>query len=243
VFAHVLWDASLFYGVDLFENYSDWLVRAVGAAIENDRVNWIVKAHPSNVFRAAHGDVDGECSEIVLLREEFPELPGHVRVLRPETEISTLSLYRFADFGITVRGTPGMEMACFGKPVFTAGTGTYAGLGFTYDSESTAQFLARLREIETYGPLPEEMTARARRYAHALFLRRPWVPRSFALSFAFSERGWHPLDRNVEWTVSSLDELERVGDLDEWAGWVVDSREPDYLQSRSKRLAGTALGS
>jgi hypothetical protein len=237
VFAHVLWDASLFYGVDLFENYSDWLVRSVGAAIENDRVNWIVKAHPSNVFRSAHGDVEGECSEIVLLRDAFPSLPAHVKVLRPETKISTVSLYRFASFGVTVRGTPGMEMACFGKPVFTAGTGTYAGLGFTYDSDSPAQFLGRLAEIETYGPLPADMTTRARRYADALFLRRPWVPRSFSLSFAFAERGWSPLDRNVAWRAGSVEELRRAGDLDAWAEWVLDSREPDYVESRS-RLAG-----
>jgi hypothetical protein len=51
-------------------------------------------------------------------------------VLLPDTKISTLSLYRFADYGVTVRGTPGLEIACFGKPAFTAGTGTYAGLGF-----------------------------------------------------------------------------------------------------------------
>jgi len=51
-------------------------------------------------------------------------------VLLPDTKISTLSLYRFADDGVTVRGTPGLEIACFGKPAFTAGTGTYAGLGF-----------------------------------------------------------------------------------------------------------------
>ena len=238
VFAHVLWDASLFFGVDLFENYEDWLVQTVGAAIANDRVDWVIKAHPSNVFRSAHGDVVGECSEIVVLNEHFPDLPEHVKVLRPETKISTLSLYRAADYGVTVRGTPGMEMACFGKPVFTAGTGTYAGLGFTYDSDSPAEFLQRLGEIETYGALSAEMTARARHYAHALFIRRPWVPRSFTMQFDFAERGWHPLDRNVSWSVENVDELHRAGDLDAWATWVLDSRESDYLGSPSRSFAG-----
>jgi hypothetical protein len=240
IFAHVLWDASLFFGVDLFENYADWFVQAVGAAVENDRVNWIVKAHPSNVFRSAHGDVQGECSELVLLREHFPELPSHVKLLQPETKISTVSLYRFADYGVTVRGTPGMEMACFGKSVFTAGTGTYAGLGFTHDSESPAQFLERLGEIERYGPLSAEATARARRYAHTLFIRRPWPARSFSMTFDFPERGWHPLDRNVEWRVRSTEELHRTGDLDNWAAWVVGSREADYLAPRSRTLSGLA---
>jgi hypothetical protein len=229
IFAHVLWDASLFFGVDLFENYADWLVQAVGAATRNDAVNWIVKAHPSNVFRSAHGDVGGESSEVVLVREHYPDLPGHVHLLLPDTRISTLSLYEFADYGVTVRGTPGLEIACFGKPAFTAGTGTYAGLGFTYDSGSQAEFLERMASIHEYGRLPDEMTRRARRYAHAQFVRRPWTTESFALRFQFADQGWHPTDRNVEFTARSVGEIRRLGDLDRFATWALDSDATDLL--------------
>jgi hypothetical protein len=232
IFAHVLWDASLFFGVDLFENYSDWLVRSVGVAVANANVNWIVKAHPSNVFRAAHGDVAGISSEVALVRDHYPRLPDHVHLLLPETRISTLSLYEFADYCVTVRGTPGMEMACFGKPAFTAGTGTYAGLGFTYDSDSVEEFLARLATIETYGSLPPEMTARARRYAHTLFTRRPWPTRSFAQEFNFAESGWQPLDRNVVLRAHSVDAVERAGDLGAWTRWVTRDAATDYLGPR-----------
>lgn len=229
IFAHVLWDASLFFGIDLFENYGDWFVQSIGAAIENDSVNWIVKAHPSNVFRTAHGDIEGECSEILLMREQYPQLPKHVKLLRPETKISTLSLYRWADYGVTVRGTPGMEMACFGKPVFTAGTGTYAGLGFTRDSSSPREYLDRLRTIRDTPALTADETIRARRYAHTLFLRRPWVPRTFELVYDFPEQGWHPLDRNVKWRVGSSASARSMPDLDAWGAWVCSSRAEDYL--------------
>lgn len=233
IFAHVLWDASLFFGVDLFENYADWFVQTIGAAVANDRVNWIVKAHPSNVFRTAHGDIAGECSEILLMEEHYPCLPDHVHLLRPETEISTLSLYRATDFGVTVRGTPGMEMACFSKPVFTAGTGTYAGLGFTIDSSSVDEYLGRLARIDEQPPLSPEQVTRARRYAHTLFTRRPWVPRSFSMSFDFPEQGWHPLDRNVTWNLRNSAALAAQCDLDRWSAWVLNSREDDYLEAES----------
>jgi len=229
IFAHVLWDASLFFGVDLFAHYADWLVQTVGVAVENPSVNWIVKAHPSNVFRSAHGDVAGESSELLLLREHFETLPEHVHVLRPETPISTISLYRMAEYGVTVRGTPGLEMACFGKPVFTAGTGSYAGRGFTYDSSSREEYLTRLREIDGHPPLSDEQVRLARGMAHALFVRRPWAPRSFRLVFDFPERGWNPFDRNVEITVDSEAALHAAGDLDPWADWVLESRAVDYL--------------
>jgi hypothetical protein len=231
IFAHVLWDASLFFGVDLFANYADWLVSTIGAAVENANLNWIVKAHPSNVFRAAHGDVGGDSSEVLLIDERFPELPEHVHMLLPTTRISTLSLYDFADYGVTVRGTPGLEIACFGKAAFTAGTGSYSGLGFTYDSTTKEEYLERLASIQDSGRLPAERTERARRYAHALFLRRPWLTRSFSLEFDFPERGWHPADRNVVWRARSLDEVRRSSDLTSWAAWVTGSNDPDYLGS------------
>ena len=230
IFAHVLWDASLFFGVDLFENYADWLVQSVRAAIANPELNWVIKAHPSNVFRSKHGDVGGESSEVALVRDNFPELPPHVHLLLPHTRISTLSLYRFADYAVTVRGTPGMEIACFGKPAITAGTGTYAGRGFTFDSQSTEEFLERLAKLQTYGPLSEEMRTRARQYAHALFLQRPWLTKSFELVFDIPDEGWHPIDRNVRFTVQSVDELRARGDLTEWAQWATHSPAADFLQ-------------
>ena len=230
VFAHVLWDATLFFGVDLFDNYADWLRQTVLAAAANTNLNWVIKTHPSNVFRSAHGDVAaGASSEGEIVRTALPSLPAHVHVLAPDTPISTVSLYRFADYGVTVRGTAGLEMACFAKPVLTAGTGAYSGLGFTYDSETKAEYLDRIATIEALGPLDHEMTARARRYAHTLFVRRPWVSQSFRLRFEFLDRGWHPLDRNLEWTIGSVEELSDSVDLGRWATWAMASEDADLL--------------
>jgi hypothetical protein len=229
IFAHVLWDASLFFGVDLFQNYAEWLVETVRRAVANDRLNWVVKAHPSNVFRAAHGDVEGECSELVLLRDSFQELPPHVFVLRPETAIGTLSLYRFADVGITVRGTPGLEMACFGKTVLTAGTGAYSGLGFSVDSASSAEYLDRLDALETVPAPAPDAVERARCYAHALFVERPWVPESFEMVFKFPERGWNPLDRNVRLRAASTRSFVDGRDVERWREWVVDDTTADFF--------------
>jgi len=73
------------------------------------------------------------------------------------------------------------------------------------------------------------MRLRARRYAHALFTRRPWQTRSFSLVFDIPERGWQPLDRNVVWKVRSLADLDAAADLAEWADWACQTDESDYL--------------
>jgi glycosyltransferase involved in cell wall biosynthesis len=228
IFAHVLWDATIFYGEDLFANYSDWLVQTIGAAIRNPEVNWLIKAHPSNVYRRAHGDISGDAAEIRLVREHFSRLPAHVRLLLPDTKISTLSLYKFAAYGVTVRGTPGLEMACFGKPVLTAGTGSYSNLGFTYDSATTSEYFDNLSVLHTFDPLSDSMRDRACRYAHTLFVRRPWTTQSFAMTFPPKAAGYHPLDRNVTITARTQRALRESDDLSGWTTWASKSAEVDY---------------
>jgi hypothetical protein len=156
-------------------------------------------------------------------------LPDHVRILLPDTRISTRSLYEFADYGVTVRGTAGLEMACLGKGALTAGTGNYSGLGFTTDSTSVEEYLGRLATIETTAPMTPEAVRRARAYTYALFLRRPWRPRSFDNRFDYPEAGWHPLDRNAVLTSGSVEEIRAAGDLGQWTAWVLDTHEPDFL--------------
>src|SRR5690606_9849003 len=48
IFPHILWDASMNRGVDLFRDYEEWLVETVRAACANDRVNWVIKIHPAH---------------------------------------------------------------------------------------------------------------------------------------------------------------------------------------------------
>lgn len=229
LFTHVLWDATLFFGVDLFENYADWLVQSVAAAVENSEVHWIVKTHPANVFLVEHGWAREESSELALLRRRFPALPAHITVLPADTPISARSLYEFADVGITVRGTPGMEMPCFGKPVLTAGTGAYWNLGFTADSTTRDEYLERLASIHEYPMLGADVTVRARQHLHALFVRRPWTTGAFRVTFDHRPGGWHPLDQNVELVARDVQAFRSLGDLDEWAQWVLESDAADFV--------------
>ena len=50
------------------------------------------------------------------------KLPKHVKLIFPDSEISPLSWMKFTDYGITVRGTSGIELAALGKQVLIAGT-------------------------------------------------------------------------------------------------------------------------
>ena len=74
--------------------------------------------------------------EIKAIIDEFGKVPENLTIIEPDTEINTLSFIDFIDYGITVRGTIGLELSSFGKVVVTAGSGRYDGNGFTLDAKS-----------------------------------------------------------------------------------------------------------
>ena len=231
LFSHILWDANMFYGEDLFDDQEAWFVETVRAACANDRVNWIVKLHPANVWKRKRDGVEGEeLGDLVALREQIGPLPPHVKLLLPDSPIATRSLFELVDWGITIRGSIGVELPCFGVPVLTAGTGYYSGRGFTVDSSRVDEYLDRLARIDEIPPLDPAQVELARRHAYGLFRLRPTPFTSFRSTVAPLGRAGGPLDQNLDVTLRSREELLAAEDLRGLGDWVTDSRELDYLQ-------------
>jgi hypothetical protein len=89
-----------------------------------------------------------------------------------------------ADFGITVRGTAGLEMAAMGKTVITAGTGRYEGCGFTYDPPTREAYLDLLARLPDIAEMSPEQTELAQRYAHSIFTLKPFTLSSMEVRMA-----------------------------------------------------------
>ncbi|MFT4276118.1 MAG: hypothetical protein QM576_07140 [Rhodopseudomonas sp.] len=238
LFSHVLWDANLFYGKDVFENYGEWFIETVKAAVANPRLNWLIKLHPANLWKRKMSGVTDEFGEMRLIREQIGELPDHVRILLPDTQISTLSLFRMVDVGITVRGSIGYELPCFGVPVVTAGTGRYSGFGFTEDHATRASYLARMACLEQIERLPPDRVHRARVHAHALFALRPWIYRSFRTEIGTDVSD--PLFQNLVPTVADDRQIGHNGDLDDFAAWAANPEAIDYLARSTARAPQSA---
>lgn len=228
VFSHILWDANLFYGEDLFMDYEDWFVQTLKAACRNPNVTWLIKLHPANVWKRARDRAEGELAEEVLVREHIGTLPDHVKLLRPDAPISTRSFFEIVDFGITVRGTTGMEMPCFGVTTITAGTGRYAGLGFTLDPKSKEEYLETLGNLPNIPRISPAQIEMAKKHAFIAFGLRPWEMNSFRSVFNYQKRGHHPLDHNLILN-EKIETGSRGRDLKNWAEWAVRSRKVDYV--------------
>lgn len=146
-FNHILWDATFFWGKDLFESYQDWLLQSVKIMHKKKDINWIIKCHPANVVKNFR-DNSKVFSEEQLLESHFKNLPNNIKIIPSDSPISTISILKFIDYCITVRGTIGIEAACLGIPVITAGTGRYENFGFTHNSNSKNIYLNKLKEID-----------------------------------------------------------------------------------------------
>jgi hypothetical protein len=229
IFSHILYDATFFYGDNLFEDYEHWLVETVRAAIANPRLNWVVKVHPVNVWRSR---MDGEALvqlEAQTLRKHFGALPGHVKLMEADTPVNTFSLFDLADYGLTVRGTIGMELPCFGIPVVTAGTGRYSGRGFTIDPATRADYAAALATLENVPRLDAEAVRRARLHYYGALDLRPVPMRSFAFDYNSDKNGGGASKYDVVLTRSADATLIESEDLGRLIHWMTEQKSPELL--------------
>ncbi len=221
IFPHIFWDATFFWGTDLFENYEDWFVEAVKAACKNTAVNWVVKVHPANIVKNHRDGVSTEHSELTAIRHAIGELPPHVKLLEADTEISTLSLFKAIDACVTVRGTTGIESACFGIPVLTAGTGRYDRLGFTLDSNSREDFLDRVANVQNTERLTPEQHELALKHAWGVLIGRPVSLQIFRMRY----RKTQTADLEIDFQADSAQALRQLPDLNAMAAWIRSGAE------------------
>lgn len=232
IFCHILYDATFFYGESLFEDYEQWMVETVRAAIANPNLNWVVKVHPVNVWRSKMDGSELVQLEAETLRKHFGDLPPHVTIMPADTGINTFSLFEVADVGLTVRGTIGMELPCFGIPVVTAGTGRYSGRGFTIDPKTREEYVTLLARLDEVPRLDAETMRRARLHYYGALRLRPVPMKSFAMDYRAEGKSAARYDTSVN--VRPDARLLASEDLGRLAHWLADTAEPELLAHNLK---------
>ena len=232
VFPHIVWDATLFWGRDLFENYEEWLIETLRAACNNRSVNWVIKIHPAHVVKDAWEHRSGEPAELAAIRQHIGALPPHVFVIPATTDINTYSLFDLMDCCVTVRGTIGVEAACFGINVITAGTGRYDRRGFTIDSATKAQYLDRLSRVQELSNPTSSQRELAERFAYGMFILRPLSLQTITIDYGRDSQA----TMKVEINATTADDFREAPDIRALAGWLGHSSDEDFID-RPLRVA------
>ncbi len=220
VFAHLFWDATFFWGRDLFGTYEAWFKAVAAVAARNPQLNWVFKIHPANLVKSRRDGYAGEPSEFVALREALGELPPHIKLMPADHPVSTFSLFDAMDYCLTVRGTVGLEAACFAIPTITAGTGRYDRKGFTVDPETPEEYLTLLDRLDALAPLAPAQTELARRYAWALLRARPVATRCVRFRYEADGAASLTVEQDPE-----IDDILASPDVRAIAAWLESDAE------------------
>lgn len=228
VFSHILYDSIFFYGSDLYPDYETWLIETVRLACNNPSVQWIIKLHPSNVWRGEISALPrGKTLEERLIETSFQDLPKHILIMRHDSPVSAFSLMKIANFGITVRGTSGLEMAALGKQVITAGTGRYEDCGFTQNPKSIQEYEDLIANIHLLQDMNVNATLQARRYAYGVFGMKAFPITSLEPSLSFGKKTMSASD-DVCYLPSKIVGLNQCKDLADFLAFLNDNRADLY---------------
>jgi hypothetical protein len=231
IFSHILYDTLFFFGTNLFSDYVEWLVETVRAACANPGIDWLIKVHPSNLWRGELNTLlNGRYEEEIVIEQAIGKLPPHVRIAPASTKINPYSWFQLADYGITVRGTSGLEMAALGKTVITAGTGRYEGNGFTVDPPTREAYLKLLSRLPDLPAPTAEQVELAKRYAYSIFSLKPFTVISLVPRLKTGKRRVLASDDIIycpsPWAKNSL-----PPDLQVFSDWLVQPENQDLLNA------------
>ena len=66
---------------------------------------WLIKIHPANILKSRKMSLEEK-----LINSLFEKIPNNIRIIKPDNEINTLSFFQNTDYGLTVRGTVGLNL-------------------------------------------------------------------------------------------------------------------------------------
>ena len=160
IFAHVFADAPRCLTKKLlFKDYFDWLDQTLKHLPNNQKVNWIIKPHPSSKTY----------NEIGQVKKMIDELNTKNNIYLCPENLSTASVINCAKAIITGQGTVGMEFACFGIPVVIIGSAFYSGFGFNIEPKSPKEYFKILENIHLQQPLNHNQIDTAKKVIYSFF--------------------------------------------------------------------------
>jgi hypothetical protein len=193
---------SLTLGRQVFsESMAEWISRTVQYFLGIEDVQLVIRVHPGEVL--THG-----VSMLDVVESVIPELPSHIKLIKPTDKTNTYDLIEVADVGLVYTTTVGLEMALNGLPVIVAGNTHYRGRGFTLDPDSWVEYYKTLKRVmedpREYKLTPEQVDL-ARQYAYRFFFE---FPRPFP---------WHLVRMWEDYQDQPIDEVFKPENFEKYA--------------------------
>lgn len=165
---NVFWDAQLHYPANAFADQRTWLLDTIAFFAERPDLQLVIRVHPAEVS----GSPPSRQRAMDAIASRYPTLPGNVKIVPPESALSTYALAEAADAALIYGTKMGVELSAVGMPVIVAGEAWARGKGFTIDAISPDDYRAQLARLPFGKRLDPAQQILALQYAHHFFFRR-----------------------------------------------------------------------
>jgi hypothetical protein len=167
LFTNVLWDAQLYYRFNVFPTMLDWLFETIRFFEKRPDLQLVLRIHPAE----APGGLPTNQPLLPELEREFPTLPSNVKLVRPESKVSSYVLGTMSQAALVYGARMGVELVMLNTPVVVAGEAFMRGKGFTIDPATREEYFAVLEGGATIPKPTDEERELARRWYYFYFFR------------------------------------------------------------------------
>jgi hypothetical protein len=170
LFTNVIWDAQIFYGGNAFRDIFDWLFLTIEELGKNVNVWVVIRIHPAE----SKGGLPTNQPMLSEINNYFKTLPPNVRIIPPESDISSYTLAQESIANIIYGTKMGLEIALMTKPLIVCGETFSRNKGYGIDINDKESYIRLLYDIHNYNfeADAEERFERAIKYAHYFYFRK-----------------------------------------------------------------------
>src|SRR6516165_648049 len=152
LFAHPFTDPPPAVDESLFVDHLEWVEETCRHAAATRAYNLIVKFHP----RGRSIDLCDTADRLAAAFADARNIHFTHDLIKPE------ELAKYCALGITVRGTPGLEMTSLGLPMMLAGRGRYSDMGLCLVPATRSEYFELLEKGPQFPIDISEQSRRAR---------------------------------------------------------------------------------
>ena len=167
LFTNVTWDLFVAERDSAFDGQMQWIAATLEFIRRHPELDLVVRAHPAEIvprFRT-RGRI------VRQIEERCGPFPPNLRMIGPESTISSDTLRAMASLNLVYCASVGLEAIIAGQPVLICGNPYYARKGFSIDVESPMHY-ERLLEDHSAGRALTSLPASADLARRFLYLFR-----------------------------------------------------------------------
>jgi len=167
LFTNIFWDSQLYYRFKVFPDMLVWLFETIRFYEKRTDLQLVVRLHPAEM-RSVWPTNQPIYPEI---QKEFPALPANVKIVKPESKVSSYALGAMSRVALIYGARVGVELVMLGTPVIVAGEAFMRGKGFSYDPTTVEAYFSLLAQGADLPAPTEEQRAQARKWYYHYFFR------------------------------------------------------------------------